>query len=211
LRQPARFLKAILLFVKLPEPGRVKTRLAATLGPEQACAIYRRLVAAVCARLPLAAQLIVVFDPPDRENEVRAWVEKLCPRRRIRFIPQADGDLGTRLTSAFAEAFAAGFGPIAAIGSDCVELDAASFDEVWRALRECAVVLGPTPDGGYYLIGLGAPQPLLFEEIAWSTPAVFHQSVERAAAAGLRLHELPLLHDVDTEEDWRRAELRLTV
>ncbi|HEV7867482.1 MAG TPA: hypothetical protein VGO90_07360 [Chthoniobacteraceae bacterium] len=65
-------MKAILLFVKLPEPGRVKTRLAATLGPEQACAIYRRLVAAVCARLPLAAQLIVVFDPPDRENEVRA-------------------------------------------------------------------------------------------------------------------------------------------
>jgi len=114
-----------------------------------------------------------------------------------------------RLEIAFASAFSRGFQKVAAIGSDCVELDASTFAETWQALDANDCVIGPTVDGGYYLLALRAPTPLLFAGVDWSTAAVFAQTLERARGTGLRVHVLPKLHDVDTEDDWSRAEQRL--
>ena len=201
--------RAILLFLKLPEPGRVKTRLAAKVGAERAAQAYRRLVAEVWKRLPDEDDLIVFFDPPDQETEVTAWLRELLPARRFALLPQSAGDLGIRLTQAFDAVFAQGCELAAAIGSDCVELTPAHFREAWRELDGADGVIGPTIDGGYYLLALKSPQPILFNEIDWSTGAVFEQTLERARSAGLRLHVLAPLHDVDTVEDWQRAEMQM--
>lgn len=196
--------RAILFFVKLPEPGKVKTRLAATVGTERAAEIYQMLVARICAALPADVQVIVMCDPPDSGAAVEDWIG--ASLRGAEFHPQAAGDLGVRLERAFADAFARGFEKVAAIGSDCIDLGDAIFDETWRALDACDCVIGPADDGGYYLLALRQPCPRLFFRVEWSTDRVFAQTIERAEAAALRVRLLPRLHDVDTEEDWRRAE-----
>lgn len=200
--------RAVLFYVKLPEPGKVKTRLAATLGAQRAAEIYRQLAETVLRRIPVEEEVIVMFDPPERGAEIAAWLRGPGAGRTLRFVPQAAGDLGARLERAFAAAFAEGCEAVAAIGSDCVELAPAHFAEAWQALATHDAALGPTEDGGYYLLALRAPCPALFADIAWSTPAVCAQTLDRAAEAGLRVHLLPKLHDVDTEADWRR-ELRV--
>ena len=193
---------AILLFLKWPEPGRVKTRLAATLGAERAVEIYRMLVAEVVRRLPGEAELIVMFDPAERRAEVETWLRGLCGAGgAVRFIAQAQGDLGVRLERAFAAAFALGLEEVAAIGSDCVEITPEIFAEAWRALDTGDAAVGPSADGGYYLLALRRECPRLFAGIAWSTGAVFTQTMERAEEAGLRVRILPTLRDVDTEQD----------
>ena len=203
--------RAILLFVKYPEPGKVKTRLAATLGAEMAADIYRRLVAAVVAGLPDGDDLIVVFDPPERRAQVEEWLQSLLAERRADFTAQAAGDLGVRLERAFADAFDQGFGKVAVIGSDCIELSPAVFSETWQALETRDAVLGPSTDGGYYLLALRRPCAALFHCIAWSTDAVRAQTRAQAQAAGLAVHELAALPDIDTEADWRRAAEKLMV
>ena len=203
--------RAILLFVKYPEPGKVKTRLAATLGAEMAADIYRRLVAAVVAGLPEGDDLIVVFDPPEKRAQVAEWLQSLLAGRRADFTAQAAGDLGVRLERAFADAFDQGFGKVAVIGSDCIELSPAVFSETWQALETRDAVLGPSTDGGYYLLALRRPCAALFHGIAWSTDAVRAQTLAQAQAAGLAVHELAALPDIDTEADWRRAAEKLSV
>ena len=203
--------RAILLFVKYPEPGKVKTRLAATVGAAAAADIYRRLVAAVLAGLPAEDELIVVFDPPEKRAQVAEWLHSLLAGRRADFIAQAAGDLGVRLERAFAEAFERGFERVAVIGSDCIELTPEIFSATWKALETCGAVLGPSTDGGYYLLALRQPCAALFHGIAWSTDAVRAQTLAQAQAAGLSVHELAALPDIDTEADWRRAEEKLRV
>ena len=153
--------RAVLIFVKYPEPGRVKTRLAATVGAERAAEIYRRLAAEVFARLPDDAELIACFDPPERGEEIEHWLNGIAGGRSLHFLPQSAGDLGARLTRAFAETFALGFQQVAAIGTDCVEIDAAILTETWTALGTHDLALGPSEDGGYYLIALAAPHPAI--------------------------------------------------
>lgn len=196
---------AILLFVKWPQAGQVKTRLAAAIGVNEAANIYEQLVATVLERLPKSGRLIIMFDPPDRAREVSAWIAPLCADRHPEFLAQASGDLGARLEHAFAHAFATGCEPVAVVGSDCVEIGPETFSKTRCALETHDCAIGPTFDGGYYLLALKKPCPSLFADIAWSTELVFTQTIERARAAGLNVHQLSPLHDVDTVEDWHRA------
>ena len=108
---------AILIFLKHPEPGKVKTRLAATVGAERAAAIYRLLAREVFQRLPQDAEIIVMFDPPEREAEIRAWIHSIQPSHATQFVAQRGPGLGERLNHAFAQALAQGFQKVAAIGT----------------------------------------------------------------------------------------------
>jgi uncharacterized protein len=206
-REAAAMRRCVLFFVKHPEPGKVKTRLAATVGPERAAAIYRTLAETVLRCVPEEELVVVMGDPPEACGRIEAWLRAVAPGRAMRFVAQVPGDLGVRLDQAVATAFAEGCEAVAVIGSDCVEIAPAHFTEAWDALATHDVVLGPAVDGGYYFLALRAPQPALFRNIAWSTDAVCRQTLDRAAAAGLRVHLLPTLRDVDTEEDLR--ELRV--
>ena len=201
-----------MIFVKFPEPGKVKTRLAKSLGKEGAAEAYRRMVAKVAENVVPATgeelrwDIWVVFDPADREHDVREWLEPLFDSKPTKFLPQVSGGLGERLEAAFAAGFEAGFGKVAAIGTDCVDLDRAGVAECWQKLDSSDVVFGPADDGGYYLVGLKSACPKLFQQIPWSDERTLEVSKEVAAKLDLRVGELPVLSDVDEIEQWRAVE-----
>jgi rSAM/selenodomain-associated transferase 1 len=177
--------------LKAPVPGLVKTRLAAALGAEEARRIYRRMVERVWAHGTPSGELYLL----------RAW---LGPRAR--YVPQADGDLGARLTHATAAAFAAGAESVVLLGGDCPGQTHAFFQAAESALAAHDVVIGPARDGGYTLLALRQPQPGLFRDIAWSTGSVLTETLARAASLGLRVALLDPLEDVDDLASWQRAQ-----
>ncbi len=202
----------VMVFLKHPEPGRVKTRLAARVGAEEAASIYRRLVWKVLQLIPDEPVVWLVFDPPEGEFALREWLEPVLVRfgEAVEFRAQCAGDLGARMRGAFDAAFEAGFARVAVIGTDCVDLDAEVFDAVWRNLDDAAdAVFGPAADGGYYLLGLKSRHPELFEHIPWSQNNTLQRSLAAADRAGIVCAMLPVLCDVDDFEDWKRVEGRV--
>jgi rSAM/selenodomain-associated transferase 1 len=196
----------LLVFVKAPRPGAVKTRLATVLGAEGAAALYRAMAEEEFRRTaPRDREYArtLVFDPPDAAEEIGRWLpgEALAPQR--------GGDLGQRMSSAFAAAFAAGARRVALIGTDVPACGRDQVTEALASLEAHDVVLGPTHDGGYYLIALDRPRPELFQAIPWSTPSVLPATAERAGVLGLGLRMLDPLRDVDTVEDVRAEWPRL--
>jgi len=197
------------VFVKAPEPGRVKTRLAHSIGAVEAAALYRRLgrqVVAQCAA-PLDHRTAVWYAPADGAAGVQSWLQQLGVDE---FIAQREGGLGRRMSAAIGRHFRAGAKRVVVIGSDCPGVDGVLVRQAFGALRTADLVLGPTVDGGFYLIGLAAPAPGLFRRVAWSTASVFRQTVANAERLGLVVAELPRLRDVDTVSDaqalgWLRA------
>jgi hypothetical protein len=186
------------VFLKAPRPGRVKTRLAKTLGAEAACAAYRHLVETLLHRLANLDHVDLCHAPDEAEQEILPWL-----RPGWRTTTQGAGDLGERLDRAFRNAFASGSRRVLVIGSDCPEITTADLEAGWSALESHDVVLGPAVDGGYWLVGLRAPQPSMFDAMPWSTSAILPATLDRCAAAGLTVQLLRTLADVDTEEAWR--------
>ena len=192
--------RIVLVMAKAPRPGAVKTRLCPPLTPGLAADLYRaflRDTLATAARLPGTA-LAVVHPPDPDDGALRAIVP---PGAAL--WPQAGLGLGAGLDGAFARAFAGGFRRVLIVSSDSPTLPVAIYEEAFAALDGHDLVLGPTTDGGYYLIGLTAPRPRLFEEIAWSTAVVYAQTRARAAehTPPLRVHATSEWGDVDTIDD----------
>ena len=188
----------LVVFVRAPRPGAVKTRLAETLGATAACDAYRVLVETLLNELSEVANLELRFTPDDASAEIKPWLRKSWQMR-----PQGQGSLGRRLQTAFAETLSRGAQRVAIIGSDCPSVTSRDIEAAWSALETNDVVIGPARDGGYWLIGLCQPQPTLFDGIAWSTETVLRETLQRAEAVGLRVKFLRELSDVDTEADWR--------
>ena len=189
----------LIIFLKAPRPGAVKTRLAEALGPNAACAAYRRLVETLIDNLAPLPRVDLCFTPVEAAAEIKPWL-----RPGWSAIPQVGGDLGERLHAAFTEHFATAGQSVVIIGSDCPDVTATDIKDAWRALESHDVVLGPALDGGYWLIGLRAPQPALFANIPWSTDRVFGETMARTRENGLRVALLRELSDVDTAADWER-------
>lgn len=190
----------IALFLKAPVPGRVKTRLAATLGDATACAVYRALVERQVAALPHTWDAEVHVDPPGLAGLCRAW---LGPR--FTYVGQSGHGLGERLEHAARRAFTHDTAPWIVIGGDCVGLDEVVFREAAEALRDGAdVVLGPAEDGGYHLLGLRAFHPEVFRDIPWSTDRTAAVTLRRAHDAGLRAARVRELPDIDDAEALER-------
>lgn len=192
---------AILLFLKAPRKGHVKTRLAHTTGPERALQAYRALVERQWAELPKHGRIEVHYTPNDADFEMRQWLG-----HEHEFYAQAEGELGVRLEHSVEEAFERGAKVVFCIGGDCPKLDQSHFEQASAALaNDCDVVFGPCEDGGYYLIGLNAPQPELFQEIPWSSRNTLSTSLEKAEALGLRVKLLETLYDIDEIAELQRA------
>jgi uncharacterized protein len=188
---------SLIIFVKAPRLGTVKTRLARSLGESAALSAYCELVETLFLHLEDVREVELRFAPDDSQSEIQRWLKP-----GWQATPQGSGDLGDRLIAAFSDAFAAGATRVVVIGSDCPAVTPADIRAAWTALQMTDVVLGPALDGGYWLIGLRQPQPVLFEKMPWSTNAVLNETVERARAARLSVHLLRRLSDVDTERDW---------
>ena len=194
---------ALAVFLKAPRAGQVKTRLAAEIGERHALRLYRIMAARTLAAAREAGlDPSIWFTPADAGPEMRHWLGEDWVMR-----PQASGDLGARLAAA-AEAVDPGQGWLA-VGADCPRLDAPLLREAVGVIGEGLVVLGPTLDGGYYLVGGRAPLPDIFGDMPWSSERLLDATRARLAAAGVPWRELRMLRDVDTAED-ARAEGLLT-
>ncbi|MGQ0713053.1 MAG: TIGR04282 family arsenosugar biosynthesis glycosyltransferase [Gemmatimonadaceae bacterium] len=191
---------ALVIFARAPEPGQVKTRIAAELGAMAAVEIYRTLATRVisAALAGTSYRVTVAYSPRDGESVVRAW---LGPSPALR--PQCDGDLGARMACAVGDELARGAERVIVIGTDCPEVTPAVIEDAFARLERSDVVLGPAADGGYYLIGMSRLHRALFDDVPWSSPDTLRVTRERARASGLRVELLGELRDVDTASDWR--------
>ena len=189
----------VLLFVKAPIKGRVKSRLAVVVGEEAALALYRGFILDTIAAVEEVGDgLRIAVHPPDALQAVSAW---LGPSYEL--MPQRGDDLGARMSNAFEAAFAQGCSRAILIGSDIPDLPSQMVRDSLAALESHDAVIGPAEDGGYYLIGFqrSAFLPAIFRGMAWSTNTVFYDTMHKLREASLRVHVAPQWRDVDTRED----------
>jgi rSAM/selenodomain-associated transferase 1 len=199
---------AVAIMAKAPQPGEVKTRLCPPLSPGEAAELYR------CFLLDKIAQVdglprtspVVSYTP----TASRPWFAAATPPHFI-LIPQRGDDLGARLRFTFEQLFAQGYAQVLVIDSDTPTLPTAYLEQALRliAARENDVVLGPTEDGGYYLIGLRQTHGELFERMPWSTSEVFPETRRRSAQHGLTVACTAPWYDVDTPADLARLRAAL--
>ncbi len=193
---------AVIVMLKAPRAGTVKTRLTTILPEESAAALARCFAQDTIAKAKsVAARVIVAYAPADGRHEL----EILLPDN-LHWIEQHGQDLGARLDAVTAKAAAANFAPLVVIGTDSPTMPVAFISEALRALaaNECDVALGPADDGGYYLIGLRQFVPDLFQNIEWSTSLAYEQTARNAALLNQRILRLPVWYDVDTPRDLLR-------
>ena len=195
----------ILIFLKAPRLGTVKTRLAAEIGEVAALAAYRALVARQCACFPANWPVEIHFTPSEAEPEMRAW---LGAGARVRYFAQPTGGLGERLAAATAGALARGATGVCLIGGDAMDLDETRLREAALLLARHDAVLGPARDGGYVLFGIKCMNTSLFTRVPWSTAAVAATTRARLRALGWTWVELPESEDVDDRASWERWRVR---
>jgi rSAM/selenodomain-associated transferase 1 len=188
--------EVVLVFQKNEVLGKVKTRLAAGVGEEQALEIYRQLLAKTYLALrDISVSFTTYFSEFIPDNPIHSTENKLV---------QEGQDLGERMKNAFAENFELGIEKVVLIGTDCPSLEGIHLSQAFEALDQSDLVLGPARDGGYYMIGMKRRADFLFEGITWSTELVLSQTLALAAAQGMQTSLLPVLEDIDTLEDWER-------
>jgi hypothetical protein len=187
------------MFVKSPIKGQVKTRLAVDIGEDVAVGLYKCFVEDVVSTVEgFNTAFRLCFHPPEAKSHFQQWLGE-----QHSYTPQAGNGLGERLKNAFVDAFGQGFSKVVAIGSDSPDLPESFLRQAFEELDSHDAVVGPSSDGGYYLIGFSEDSfaPGAFDGIAWSTSAVFSQTRIKLETHGLNVHLLPQWHDVDTRSD----------
>jgi hypothetical protein len=192
--------KCLIVFIKYPQAGRVKTRLAQTHGRSLAAGLYRAFVFDVLAGPAKGDyRLCIFFTPPEKEARIRKLLGDSYEYR-----PQQGADLGERMKNAFAVCFSEGFKSAVLIGSDCPDLPRQRIHDAFAWLEgPCDAVIGPAADGGYYLVGFKNDTflPDAFHGPHWGGPSVLRQTTDLLLAAGRRVGRLEPWRDIDTGED----------
>jgi rSAM/selenodomain-associated transferase 1 len=198
---------ALCIMAKAPEAGRVKTRLSPPLSPDDAAELYRCFLLDKIAqtRGVAGAELMLAYEPA----QAAAVFAALAPGFTL--LLQRGADLTARLVAVCDELFRNGYDAVILIDSDSPTLPAGRLERAVTLMSGSAsdLVLGPSEDGGYYLIGLRRPHPELFEGMPWSTPAVLEETLRRARALGLSSTRLEAWYDVDTAADLARLQAEL--
>ena len=191
----------LLLFIKNPQLGRVKTRLAATVGDEMALEFYQRLLD-FTRQVALETEAERHLFYSDFVDETDDWPARFFQKKK-----QSGGDLGERMKAAFQSVFNKNDSifyknKVVIIGSDCAQLSAEILESAFEKLETAPFVIGPSLDGGYYLLGMNRFEPSVFDGIEWSSDSVFQKTMKKMAVLGLETSLLPLLSDIDNEADW---------
>jgi uncharacterized protein len=190
----------LIIFVKNPVLGKVKTRLAKSIGQEKALKVYKYLIDHTCS----------IASMTNADCEV--WYSDFKVDLENRELPKAkvqiEGDLGEKMSFAFRQGFKNGYKNIVIIGSDCPEITSDHIDDAFQSLQISDIVIGPSDDGGYYLLGMKKWNPKLFQNIEWSTSRVFNQTVMAMEEESLTLSKLVKLNDIDTIEDLNKSHLK---
>jgi uncharacterized protein len=187
--------EALIIFTKNPIPGKVKTRLAATVGKDKALKIYKQLIQytiELTNQLPIP-KFLYYSDSIDLNDN---WSNSLYKK-----MLQSGAGLGEKMKNAFSDLFDQGYDKVLIIGTDCPELSPGIINAAFDKLNNHDVVIGPARDGGYYLLGMKKLYPVLFQDISWSTDQVLHQTLSACVDSGLSNLLLDELSDIDNEED----------
>ncbi len=188
--------RLLIIFVKNPELGKCKTRLAATIGDENALLFYKKMLERTLAVVkPAEAHKAVFYSSFIDRNDL--WPENENFLKKL----QVEGDLGLKMMKAFEASFKAGYESVCVIGSDCYELDTSTLNNAFEALVSKNAVIGPSTDGGYYLLGMNYLIPEVFKNKEWSTASVANSTKNDFEKLRISYNELQPLTDIDTEED----------
>ncbi len=190
--------QALIIFARNPVRGKVKTRLAATMGDDKALSIYQSLLQhTVQITQQLAYDLYVFYADGILFNDI--WSDEVYLKKN-----QVGNDLGQRMHHAFDSLFEKGYQKIIIIGTDCFELSSSILLDAFTVLNTNEIVIGPSEDGGYYLLGMRQFFPFLFEGKAWSTDTVYNSTIQQLKMHKISYGILPILNDIDTEDDWNQ-------
>lgn len=186
--------RALIIFQRKPELGKVKTRLAKTIGDQKAMDIYMYLLSHTHKEAQKVNADIFVFFNGGTD-------EKYSMLSRYFLAHQSDGNLGHKMEAAFSEVLNYGYKEVLIIGSDCYELESGVIDEAFNALTDHELVIGPAVDGGYYLLGMKKLHFQLFRNKPWSNSSLYELTSKEANSLGLKTYILPTLRDVDEVSD----------
>lgn len=188
--------RALAIFIKNPELGKAKTRIAKDSNDEKALSVYKSLLSitrnlAVSLNTNTYVFYSQFIDPKDE------WISPPFHKKL-----QGGKDLGEKMSNGFRLLFTERYKKVLLIGSDCPYITEEIIEQAYQELDEKDFVFGPTFDGGYYLIGMKQFRPLVFADILWSTESVMQTSIERVFAMGCSIALLPKLQDIDHLSDW---------
>lgn len=183
---------ALIIFARKPELGKVKTRLAASIGNNKALNIYKLLLNHTRSVAKAANATTFIFVTESVTDDF--WGSFPCEL-------QSGENLGEKMHHAFELIFAKGYKKCVIIGSDCPELSTEIINYAFEVLKDHAAVIGGANDGGYYLLGTKKLVPSLFQNKAWSTANVFENTIQDFINENLSYKQLPFLNDLDEEKD----------
>ena len=193
----------LIIFVKNPVKGEVKTRLASTVGDEKALDVYKKLLRITAEEAAgVVADKLVSYSKSVEEGD--HFDESLFEKS-----VQKEGNLGEKMKHAFGSGFCEGFDRVVLIGSDCPQISRDLLDDAFQKLGDADCVIGPSDDGGYYLIGLSRFLPEIFDDIEWSTSSVFSYTIKKLDGMDATYRLLRRLNDIDTESDLNESDLLL--
>jgi len=195
-------LYALLVFMRMPQPGKVKTRLAKSLGDEKAAEFYNLCTETTLKEIEQLSQDVdkyIFFAEPINKYDM-----KRLTGLGFKVAVQEGNSLGQRLRNAFIRVLENRAGKVVIVASDVPDLSARIMTDAINCLDNTDVVIGPCYDGGYYLIGMKELHEELFHGISWGTERVYQQTLDAAKENGLTVNQLPVLIDIDTEADLRR-------
>lgn len=190
----------LIIFTKNAQLGKVKTRLAATIGDDEALHAHQLLVEKTAIQMSsISCDKAVYYSNHSEDGNIFSTIGF---HQHVQF----GEDLGQRMRNAFSAEFKKGYTSIVMIGTDCPDLEERNVSEGFELLKSNDLVLGPAHDGGYYLIGLSSPREELFSGIEWSTSSVFEKTLEIAEAAQMSIGILSTKRDIDTFDDLKSSD-----
>jgi hypothetical protein len=196
----------ILVFIKYPQKDTVKTRLSELLDEEYTVELYRNFVMDTLDTLKKVKSCVwICYWPQDYKAEFTDWLGN-----GYKYMPQTGDDLGERLSNCFKKVFSLGAKHALVIGSDSPDISKSAISNAFSSLETNDIVIGPTFDGGYYLLGFRNDSflPIAFKSIPWSGNSVFKKTMAIIKSSGKKYFILEKWHDIDTVEDISRLLLR---
>ncbi|MCP4580419.1 MAG: glycosyltransferase [candidate division Zixibacteria bacterium] len=189
---------ALMIFVKYPEPGKVKTRLYPEISLSKAAELYKAMVDDIITTHSdnIDYEIIICYAPAERIDDFNVWLGD-----RYTLKAQRGPNLGDRLINAFSQVFSDGFNKAIVIGSDCPQISRTEIEAAFDALNNRDIVIGPTEDGGYYLIGMSKLHEAAFRNISWSSDKVLGETLEILSKKRLSVDRLNSKFDIDTYRD----------
>jgi rSAM/selenodomain-associated transferase 1 len=189
----------IIVFAKAPIMGHVKTRLAEDMDASAVLSLYRNFVKDIIDKIfDMGHHIKIFYDPSGSESLMREWLGD-----RHELVLQTGSDLGQKMANAFEYVFRNGTNQALLMGTDFPDLPKKIISDAMHVLKTNDAVIGPTIDGGYYLIGFSSATylPMLFTDIPWGTSAVFQKTMDIFLSSGFVVHRLPEWRDVDVYDD----------